>query len=522
MSGLMPSKSGFCILGVVLVVAANFLVVPVVGEEESKNLIRRARYLSPGFTTAIRVHVGDKAPNWKWIRDVLKEVQDSEVVDEGEEGGLRGQVLQDEIQQLSSSGAGGSTGVQAAEAVEGEAMSGILPEKIKKSSSREAPGLTGQEAAKAISKANDDFTSNIYNLLTTSNGEEANMVASPFSISTVMGMAYEGARGNTAIQMKKALFFPNSDETLLNGYKEMLNMLKSNENFTLEAANRLFVHDQYYLLDSYTDVVKNNYEAEPHSLDFGKSEEARRFINTWVEGQTNRKIKNLIASGSLDSLTRVVLVNAVYFKGDWQDQFKVSDTTKERFTTINGAEVHVDMMRKYGNFRSSRDNELGCTILEMPYKGDRLSMFLFLSDQPEGFKKMEEKFASKNLSEMKMHGKLQFRVFLPKFKLETEHNLVDNLKKIELTDMFDDSKADFSGISGTRDLYASSVMQKAFVEVNEKGSEAAAATMIGITAMRADYDMPKDFVCNRPFLFTIRDNLSGMVLFTGRVMDPSK
>jgi serine protease inhibitor len=352
-------------------------------------------------------------------------------------------------------------------------------------------------------------------------GKDSNMVASPFSISAVMAMAYAGARENTAGQMKSVLSYPEKDLVLQEGYEDMINVLQSNENFTLEAANRLFVHKNYKLLEAYTTLVEKHYRALPETVDFGQSEKTRGIINTWVEQQTKDKIKDLLPEGSLNALTRLVLVNAVYFKGDWKNKFNKSDTQKKTFTTAAGAQVDVDMMHKTAEYKGARNKDLDCTILEMPYKGDRLSMLVFLSGMPEGFDAMEAKFASLDFLNLKMHGQVKFEVSLPKFKLESSHNLVDNLKAIGMTDMFDMSKADFSGIDGTKDLYVSSVMQKAFIEVNEEGSEAAAATGM-VMMMRSMPAPPQKFTCDRPFLFAIKDNLSGMVLFTGRVVDPTK
>jgi len=381
-------------------------------------------------------------------------------------------------------------------------------------------GIAHEESVKAVVKANTGFTQKLYNLLVASKGKHENMVASPFSISAVMAMAYAGAKGNTAGQMKSALAFPESS-ALQEGYEDLFRLLKSNENFTLESANRVFVHEHYKFLDSYLTLVQKHYHAEPQELNFEETEKSREVINKWVEGNTKEKIKDLLPSGSIGPLTRMVLVNAVYFKGDWKKKFDKANTKKEQFTTHKGEKLDVDMMHQTSEFSGAQNKDLGCLILELPYKGDRLSMLVFLSRKPEDFDAMETKFGSFDFSTLKMSGAVKFDLAFPKFKLESKHDLVDNLKKIGLDDMFIEGTADFSGMDGTRNLYASSVVQKAFIEVNEEGSEAAAATGM-VMMMRSMPAPPQKFTCDRPFLFAIKDNLTGMVLFTGRVTDPSK
>jgi serpin B len=382
-----------------------------------------------------------------------------------------------------------------------------------------AAALQHKESALSVAKSNQDFTGKLYSLLGT---KESNLVVSPFSISSVMAMAYAGAKGNTEKQMKECMAFPENNKVLLEGYEDMFNVLKSNENFTLDAANRLFVDSQYKLLDSYMSVVQSHYKAVPESVEFGKSEEARVHINQWVEKQTHDKIKDLLPGGSISAMTKLVLVNAVYFKGDWANQFDKEITKKEKFTTLDGSQVEVDMMHKFDTeFTGAVNKELDAVIVEMPYKGNRLSMLLFLSKKPEGFAVMKDKFPTIDLVNLKMQGSIKFDVALPRFKLESTHDLVDNLKTIGMTDMFDMTKADFSGISGTNDLFVSSVVQKAFIEVNEEGSEAAAATGM-VMMMRSMPARPQQFICDRPFMFAIKDNLTGMVLFTGHVVNPTK
>lgn len=380
-----------------------------------------------------------------------------------------------------------------------------------------AAKLSNKEAVEAVAKANSDFTKNLYAQLLSS--QSGNMIMSSYSVSSVVSMALVGARGATADQMRKGLSLP-ADEHLHNGYKEVLPLLKSNENFTLDTANKMFVHEGYKLLDEFLQTTKTHFFASPETTNFGDSEAARSQINSWVEDQTNKRIKDLIPSGVLNALTRLVLVNAVYFKGDWASQFNPKATKKSKFHVTDSKEVEVNMMHMEKEFKVNLIKDLNAMAMELPYKGDRLSMVILLPKEKFGLADMEKKLEGFDLHGLDMGRKHKLQVSLPRFKLETSHDLVDALKNLGLKDMFED-KADFSGISGTRDLQVSSVVQKAFIEVNEEGSEAAAAT--GMVMMMRSMPMPpQPFICDHPFMFFIKDNLTGMILFAGRVTDPTK
>jgi serpin B len=188
--------------------------------------------------------------------------------------------------------------------------------------------LTDKESSTAVAKANNDLTSKLYGRLVSNVGNHSNMVASPFSISAVMAMVYAGARGNTNVQMKSVLSYPEKDLVLQEGYEVMFKLFQSNENYTLEAANKLFVQKDFKLLQVYTALLEKHYSSVPETVDFLQSEKARGIINTWVEKQTKDKIKDLITKETLDDRTRLVLVTAVYFKGNWKKKFNKADTSK--------------------------------------------------------------------------------------------------------------------------------------------------------------------------------------------------
>ena len=372
-----------------------------------------------------------------------------------------------------------------------------------------------------VAKANLNFLAKVYSVLMKSAGNENNMVVSPFSMSAVMAMTLAGARGSTAEQMRSVFSFPHKEKNTMEEYEDILCGLGNEHDFTLDAANSLFVHQKYRILEAYRTAIKEYFKASPMTLDFAKGEEARNVINSWVEDKTRDKIKELIPSGSMTDMTRLVLVNAVYFKGNWKDIFEVQETKKEDFTLLDGSKAQVDMMTRKGKYNFAVNNDLRCTILMMPYKGDRLSMLIYLPNDPAEFNELEAKFTSLDPADFQVMER-EFIVALPKFKIETTHEeLVSNLKELGLIDLFDPAKADLSGISGSKDLHVSDIVQKAFIEVNEEGSEAAAATAMVMKVLMMPAP-PKKFYCNRPFLFAIRDSQTGMMLFAGRVVNPTK
>lgn len=262
-------------------------------------------------------------------------------------------------------------------------------------------------------------------------------------------------------------------------------------------------------------------------------------INDWVEKITQSKIKDLIKPDMLNSLTRLVLVNAIYFKGDWASKFDIKKTADEvglfhihniqlnqhilqDFHLDDGSTKKVPMMRQTKKFEFAILDELSASMLELPYTGDRLSLQLVLPRRGNNLAALEQKLRTADLQQLfdSNRGEEKVAVTLPRFKLEQTISLTDQLQQLGMTDMFVGGKADFSAIDGSRNLYVSEVVQKAFIEVNEEGSEAAAATG-AVMMMRSMPMPPEEFRADRPFLFFLRDKLTGMLLFQGRVADPS-
>jgi serpin B len=337
-------------------------------------------------------------------------------------------------------------------------------------------------------------------------------------------MAYAGAAGNTKSQMRKALFGDwdgEEDEKLHSMYGEIMQILnKPDVPYELRIANRIYTHAPALgeLLSVYKNIVQQKYMSAIEPLDFSSKngEDARGQINQWVSDQTNKKILEAIPSGCLSGDTGLVLVNAIYFKGDWKTQFDVQNTGKEKFYVSPDQTIEIDMM-SIGNCNFYYTANKECQVLGMPYKGKDLFMFILLPSKRFGLEKVLENMTGKKLLETLLNANWEREldcVVMPKFKFEKEINLAGILQNLGATDMFQGGVADFSDMNGKRNLFVSDVMHKALIEVNEKGTEAVAFT--GCRMMMCSGPINPSFVANHPFLFTIVHMESSNILFLGR------
>jgi len=370
----------------------------------------------------------------------------------------------------------------------------------------------------AVVKGNTDFALKMHQELSSTEG---NLFFSPYSISSALGMTYAGARNNTEKEMKAALHFPGGRDDMCNSFgmlQEGLNAVQKAGDVKLSIANAIWAEKSYEFLPSFMDLVQKEYKSKISLADFvGNAAKERTVINTWVEEHTNDKIKDLIPKGVLDAMTRMVLVNAIYFKGDWASQFKESHTREREFHVTAEKKVKAKMMYQVGDFRLASDADT--QALEMPYKGDGLSMLVLLPKEKHAISKLEKALTPKKLNDLIAKlKKTEVEVLFPKFKVETGYDLIPPFQKLGMKDAFGPN-ADFSGMDGTRNLYISAIIHKAFVEVDEKGTEAAAATAVVVAAMC----LPSypTFCADHPFLFMIRENATGSILFMGRMTDPS-
>lgn len=367
---------------------------------------------------------------------------------------------------------------------------------------------------------NSKFALELYGKL---ENQQGNLFLSPYSISTALAMTSAGARGQTEKQMAEALCFaPVQNGQFHKVFGEIVKQLNASGEkggYELVVANALWGQKGYNFLPEFLTLVRENYGGDLQQVDFAaQTEEARKTINAWVESKTKDKIKELIKPGMLDSMTRLVLTNAIYFKGKWASPFKPERTQDSPFVLLDGQKVNVPMMNQTGKFGYTEANDI--QILEMPYVNDDLSMVVLLPKRADGVKDLEREFVSDNLAGWlaRIH-KREVQVFFPRFKMTSEFGLGKVLSEMGMPDAFS-GKADFSGMTGNKDIFISAVVHKAYVDVNEEGTEAAAATgvVMKLTSIREPLPV---FRADHPFIFLIRDNQTGSILFLGRVANPA-
>jgi serine protease inhibitor len=395
---------------------------------------------------------------------------------------------------------------------------GYIPFPPKQPPTADATGSTDQ-GIKDVVSANNQFAFELYSEL--SKSEKGNLFYSPYSISAALAMTYEGASGKTADEMKSVFHFPESN-ILRPNFAAIYNELNQpNKDYELKTGNALWVQVDYPLLADYTSKVEKYYGGKAANLDFiTQTEQSRLTINSFIEQQTNGKIKDLIPSGALNSLTRLVLTNAIYFKGTWEWEFDKYSTNEQDFKITPTNSVKAQMMHmnpEKAMFNYANTN--GLEILELPYKGEKISMLILLP--VANLDALQSSLTAKKLTEYKsqMQQTKLGGIYLPKFEFDTKYFMKDTLSSLGMPTAFSD-QADFSGMDGRPDLYISSVIHQAYVKVDEKGTEAAAATAVIMMAKSAAPS--KVFRADHPFIFIIQDTETGNILFMGRVTDPTK
>jgi serpin B len=352
-----------------------------------------------------------------------------------------------------------------------------------------------------------------------------NLFFSPASISTALAMTYAGARGQTAEQMAKVLHFTLDAERLHPAFAAVMWEMQGEgkqSGCRLNIANALWGDKRTNFSPDFLQLTKDNYGAGLQRVDFAKPDDARRDINAWVAEQTADKIKDLLKSGDVSPEMRLVLTNAIYFKGDWLHEFKGAATHDQPFHVTPAKDVSVSMMPQTGAFRHFADETKTFQLLEMPYKDSELSMVVLLPARVDGLAEFEKKLDAESLAKwlQKMES-AQVSVTLPKFTMRRRLALADHLQAMGMTAAYHAEEADFSGMTGDKSLFLSAVIHEAWVEVNEKGTEAAAATAVAAKGDAAPpHEQPIVFRADHPFLFLIRDRKSGSILFLGRVSNP--
>jgi len=383
----------------------------------------------------------------------------------------------------------------------------------------------GQADVPALVNGNTTFAFDLYQAL---KGQSGNLFFSPYSISQALAMIYAGARGETEDQIAEALHFNLPEAGLHPSFKSLDRELAQRgqgaqgqdaKGFRLNVVNALWAQEGYQFVPGFVDLLSENYSAGLQLVDYiSAAEQARTTINDWVSQQTEGKIKDLIPAGVLDSLTRLVLTNAIYFNAAWATPFDKDMTQDGVFTRLDGSQVQAPMMKQTGSLGYAEGE--GYQAVELPYDGRELSMVILLPAEG-GLAAFEDSLdAAQAEAILNDLAPGQVALTMPRFKFDSQFGLKDVLSQMGMPLAFT-SDADLSGMTGNRELSISAVLHKAFVSVDEAGTEAAAATavVVGLTSAPAG---PVEVTVDRPFLFLIRDLKTGTLLFLGRVVDPGQ
>ncbi|XP_026561590.1 neuroserpin [Pseudonaja textilis] len=370
-----------------------------------------------------------------------------------------------------------------------------------------------------------EFSVNVYNQLRAT-GEDENIIFSPLGIAITMGMVELGAHGSTLKEIQHSMGY----EGLKNGeefafLKDLSDMAATEDShYVMKLANSLYVQNGYHVNDKFLQLLKKYFKAEVEVVDFRQNIAVASYINKWVENHTNNMIKDFVSARDFSALTHLAIVNAIYFKGNWKSQFRPENTRTFSFTKDDESEVQIPMMYQQGEFYygefSDGSNEAGgiYQVLEIPYEGDEFSMMIVLSRQEVPLAALEPLVKAQLIEEWATSVKKQkVEVYLPRFTIEQEIDLKDALKGVGITEVFSQS-ADLTAMSDNKLLYLSKAVHKSILEVNEEGSEAAAASgMIAISRMAVLYPQ---IIVDHPFFFVVRNRITGTIIFMGRVMHP--
>ncbi len=374
------------------------------------------------------------------------------------------------------------------------------------------------EGIQEVVNANNKFAFDLYSELGESESE--NIFYSPYSISAALAMTYEGAKGQTANEMQSVFHFPENNILRPNFAAIYNNLNEENEDYELKTGNALWVQRDFPFLEDYINRVESYYGGKAANLDFvSETENSRQTINSFIEKQTNDKIKDLIPSGFIDPATRLVLTNAIYFKGTWEWEFDKSDTREQDFRITPTNIIKTPMMymnpeKTSFNYASMEDLQ----ILELPYKGEKISMLILLPT--ENLDVVEASLTAEKLNEYKAQmkeTKLE-SISFPKFEFDSKYFMKEVLSNLGMPTAFSDN-ADFSGMTGYKDLLISFVIHQAYIKVDEEGTEAAAATAVGMKELSVSENV---FKADHPFIFIIQEKETGNILFLGKVVNPTQ
>jgi serpin B len=375
---------------------------------------------------------------------------------------------------------------------------------------------------KDISDANNEFALSLYKKL---GDEEKNIVFSPYSITSALAVTYAGAKGKTAGEMAEVLWFPEDQASFHSGYKaftDSIQLTGVEKGTELKIANALWVQEDYKLRQDFLDLAESCYKAKAENVNFRLPEElekTRQKINKWVEDITNYKIRDLIPQGVLKEMTRLVITNAIWFNGNWVKPFDIKSTSSSIFNVNSSKSVTTDFMHKKSDAGYYEDDEV--QALELPYKGEKKSMVIILPKETDGWKLVGRIITPDRLRIISRGIEVkEVEMAIPKFTYESQFNLKETLVLLGMKEAFSDY-ADFSGMTEANDLKIDEVIHKAFIEVNESGTEAAAATAVIMVLKSALEEQSIRFIANHPFIYFIIDKPTGGIIFMGRFVSPS-
>jgi len=348
---------------------------------------------------------------------------------------------------------------------------------------------------------------------------ESNLFLSPFGISTAFSMAYEGSAGNTASEIQQVFGFISDDQKRRESISDTLAKLDSkNDMYKLQIANALWVNEDITIKQDYLDTATTYYDSTVDNVDFVTDDGVNK-INRWTSEKTQGKIKDVLAPDSTDELTRMVITNAIYFKGKWDQQFNPGNTSDKLFWLDKDKSVTVPMMKSPAdmfNYYETKDLQ----AIQMYYVGGDISMIVLLPKDKNGLDSLEDSLNMQKLDSIRdMMTREPLTIQMPKFEFETEYNLVDSLYNLGIHDAFDENIADFQGMTDEQ-VYLEQAIHKAFVNVNEEGTEAAAITALVIRATSGPPEPRHEFIADHPFVFIIQENNTGEILFIGRLANP--
>lgn len=399
---------------------------------------------------------------------------------------------------------------------------------VKSDLSRETNPQVSPEEILTLANDNNQFASAFYQEI---RHKEGNLIFSPFSLSLALAMTLSGAETSTEEDMLSALQFSLPEPKVHPAFNALLLAIESSEEqkaeemegsvFQLNIANSIWGQSDYAFNPAFLDVLAQNYGAGMNLVDYKTDPEgARVAINNWIGDETQEKIQDLIPPGTLSALTRLVLANAIYFNGSWRNPFEKNSTQQTPFFLLDGAEITVDMMKL---FRKNIPYGKGDAYqaVQLPYLSPDFVMTLIVPDEGE-FNQFEEELSAEMIEEIiiRLTSSQPVDLQMPKFDFEASIDARGPLSNLGMSEAFDPDQADYSGITEVEGLYISDVLHKATITVDEDGTEAAAATVVIVTAKAAEPEEPISLIINRPFIFLIQHKPTGSILFMGRVLQP--